>query len=424
MSRAELIERPPVELYEPSPPQFTFHQAREHYRRRWFVAGIQSGKTEAGALEAFLFATKFRPGGRGAIFGPDYPKALEARDRFNSVVPYEWRKWNGSERTWKIRAEGGKESTVYWRSMHDADAPRGLVLDWMWLDECAMYSEEGWNNLRPRVAVKRGHIWGTSTPRGRNWLWKQAQQRAEDEDFLVHCTSLDNPLFPRSEWDALQRRHGVDSSFFRQEYLGKFTAFVGQAIPQFDRTKQVGRFEWNRQWDLIRCWDFGWTAPTVALWVQIDPDENVYVIGEQLWTETDRDVVLATVRCRDIPKRAPQFEAIDPSGAMPRAAESGDKGWRYAMERQRWDVRWTRRIGETAGLNLIRRWAHQGKLLVDERCVHTIEALETAELDDNPEKDVLKNNQHPQADIIDALRYGFAQRFDEAPRITFSVVGR
>ena len=422
MSQTELIERPAIETYEPSPPQYKFHQAREDHRRRWFVAGIQSGKTEPGAVEAFMFATKYAPGGKGAIFGPDYPKALEARDRFNEVVPYEWRRWNGSERIWKIRAENGAESTVYWRSMHDPDAPRGLVLDWAWLDECAMYSEEGWNNLRRRVAVKQGHIWGTSTPRGRNWLWKQAVQKAEPDDLLVHCRSIDNPLFPLPEWEKLTARYGKDSPFFRQEYLGQFTAFVGQAILQFDRTKHVDRFEWKPDWTLIRCWDFGFSAPTVALWLQIDPDENVYVIGEQLWTETHRDVVLANVRCRDIPKAAPKYEAIDPSGASGRAPEAHDRGWRDAMERQGLDVRWTRHVGETRGLNLIRQWAQQGKLFVDERCPRTIEALEVAELDANPEKDRLKDNQHPHVDVIDALRYGFAMRFGRDPAPKFTVV--
>ena len=44
---------------------------------------------------------------------------------------------------------------------------------------------------------------------------------------------------------------------------------------------------------------------------------------------------------------------------------------------------------------------------MDERCTQTIEALEVAELDANPEKDRLKDNQHPHVDVIDALRYGF-----------------
>ena len=85
MIEATTEETPYVELYEPNDPQKKFHDARSTHRRRWFVAGIQGGKTEAGAFESFLFATRERPGGRGAIFGPDYPKAIEARDRFNAM---------------------------------------------------------------------------------------------------------------------------------------------------------------------------------------------------------------------------------------------------------------------------------------------------------------------------------------------------
>ncbi len=59
---------------------------------------------------------------------------------------------------------------------------------------------------------------------------------------------------------------------------------------------------------------------------------------------------------------------------------------------------------------------------MDERCTQTIEALEVAELDANPEKDRLKDNQHPHVDVIDALRYGFAMRFGRDPRPQISVV--
>lgn len=407
---------PGILTYNPHAVQKTFHAARTKHRRRWFVAGIQGGKTEAGAFEAALFAMRFRPGGKGAIFGPDYPKAIEARDRFNAMVPYEQRTWNGSERVWKVRAENGALSTVYWRSMHDPNAPRGLVLDWMWLDECAMYTAEGWNNLRTRVAVKRGHTWGSTTPVGRNWLWRQAVKDAEADDYLIHCRSIDNPMFPLSEWEALEQRHGAESPYFLQEHEAQFVAFVGQAIPQFSR-KQIGDYPYDPNLPLYKLWDFGfWPAPTVCTFMQRHPDDFVSLLGCKVWYQTERDEILSEDSIKDVPQRFADADYIDPSGKVG-ARASGDKGWLYAMKSQGRKVSFTRKVGEAEGLNLIRTHCKLDQIGIHgdgEGAEILIDAFETGELNKNIEEDKLAD-QHPQADVLDSVRYGFANLFGGGP---------
>lgn len=410
-----------IELYDPHPIQERFHKARKTHRRRWFCGGRQSGKTEAGAAEAFWMAVKAAPGGTGAIFAPDYPKAQVAEARFNHFVPHDMREWHGGKRRWLVDAEDGKQSVVHLRHA-DPDAPRGLVLDWAWLDEAAMFAEEFWNNLRACLAVKRGSLFATTTPKGRNWVWRQAVQDAEDHDLLVHCSSLDNPSFPPDEWDLIKARYGEESPFFRQEYLGLFEAFAGQAITQFNRTKHVRRADLNPRWKYYRCWDFGWRAGTVCLWLMVSPDEDVYVIGERYWKEQLRTAILADLTYRDagieVPIASVAADFIDPSGASSREPESGDPGWRRNLEDLGCTVKYNRKVTESAGMNLIREWANRGKLIVFPHCHMMINALETAELAGKDEVDRLKHDQHPQVDFIDALRYGFAGLFAwAAPRV-------
>ena len=249
-------------------------------------------------------------------------------------------------------------------------------------------------------------------------MWKQAVQRGEAADILIRCASIDNPAYPPEEWEAVKARYGEDSPFFKQEHLGSFVAFIGQAIPAFDRTKHVIAATYNPDWEIIRCWDFGWTAPTVAVWMQFTPDEDVILLGCKLWTETTRTRVLSELSMDGVPPLAPTVEAIDPAGASARAAESGDRGWRDAMEAKGMNVEWTRTVSETRRLILVRQWMGQGKLFVAKDgpgAHHLIEAFETGELDANPEKDRLKENQHPQADILDAVGYGFAYKFGKKP---------
>ena len=417
------IEAPPgftLEEFNPGyflySKQLAFIRARQSFTHRRFVGGRQSGKTDVGAAESVLFSVHFRPGGTGAIIGPDFPRAQEARDRFNSMCPYEWRSWNGSERRWTIQnPHGGSPTIIHWMSLSDPDSARGKVLDWAWLDECAMYSQEAMDNLRPALMVRNGHSWGTTTPKGMNWLEKETH---EPDVFFVHAESRENPAFPESEWEKAIKRHGYDSPFFKQEYRGLFQAFIGQAIPMFDRSRHANRelvSAFDQEALHVAGWDFGWTAPTVKIWFQIDTATETWTIrGCKLWTETERQVILAQSQFSAMNGTRPAWHAIDPSGAAGRAREAGDKGWQYDMERapRNWDVRTNRRVTETRRLNLVRQLVTEGRLQVDpdgEGCEHVIHAFETAELDANPEKDRLKENQHPQADIIDAIGYPIAE---------------
>lgn len=316
---------------------------------------------------------------------------------------------------------------IHWMSLSDPDAARGKVLDWAWLDECAMYSEEAMNNLRPAFAVREAHSWGTTTPKGMNWLEKETH---DDDVFFVHAESLDNPEFPAEEWEKAIKRHGFDSPFFKQEYRGLFQAFIGQAIPGFDRTKHADRDRipaTNHDALHVAGWDFGWTAPTVQIWYEVDTATERWIIrGCKIWTETHRQVILAESTFSAMNGSKPIWHAIDPSGAAGRAQEAGDKGWQHDMTiaPRRWDVRTNRRVSETRRLNLIRELIHGERLLVDpdgEGAEMVIHAFETGELDKNPEKDRLAENQHPQADILDAIGYPLAEAYGSVQQQTTKV---
>lgn len=410
MATATAISRCRLEgqdRYEPHPKQQSFHAARATHARRWFVGGRQSGKTEAGCAEAAWFACN-NTSSEGGIFAPSYPHAIVARQRFEAMVPPAWRTWNGQDRIWRLAPSG---SVVHLRSLSDPDAPRGLTLDWAWLDECAMYSEEAWQNLRPILAARNGRMWGTSTPRGRNWLWKQAVENPEaGVDFLTTSRSLDNPMFPLSEWEAVKARYGGDSPYFRQEYEGEFAAFKGQALPQFDRETHVRQSDWVSDWSHPRGWDFGFhPAPTVCVLGQYSPGmEHLSIMGCKLWYETHRSLVLSSADFPDCSVGQGGPDCIDPSGAYGRDKSSGDSGWAKAMEAKRMRVKYTRRVSERAGLDKLRSLLHQkDRFSIDprgENAEAVIQAFELAESDDHPDRDCLKD-QPGVTDIIDAIRY-------------------
>ncbi len=394
--------------YNPHPIQQQFHDAVQSHRRVALVTGRQLGKSTAGAVEAAIQTLFEQPGETGVICAPTYKHALVCRDLFNRFVPREMRSWNGQESRWQI----SNGSTVYLRSMTDEDSTRGLSGSWGWLDEAAMYSQKSYDNLRPAFAVADAKVWATTTPKGHNWLHREFVRSPQDGDILIQAASTASPYFPQAEYDRLAARYGEDSPWFRQEILGLFEAFVGQAFPAFDRTKHVEVCE-ETPWPMVAGWDVGWTAPTVIVWGQVSPDEQVVLRGCRKWTETERILILSEV-ARELP---PMSVHWIPTDATYGARQAGDPGWQTEMRAAPcgFETRSvsTSRVSETRRLQLQRQWIHQHRLVIARGCEGAellIDAFETAELDKKPEKDIL-SDMHPQTDIIDAVGQIFAGTF-------------
>jgi len=361
------------------------------------ICGRQWGKSIFGAAESALHALHDCPGENGLIVAPTYKHALTCRDYFNQMVPPEIREWNGGESRWKL-ANG---STVFLRSVSDPDSTRGLTLAWAWLDESAMFDVKAWDTMRPAFAVNEADTWQTTTARGLNWVHRDFKQRPMPNSTVIEGPSTDSPYFPQEEADRLAAQYGIDSPWYRQEILAKFEAFVGQAFPMFDRTKHVKPITHTGQLPFIGGWDFGWTAPTVFAWGQVLAGEKLILHGVRTWTETQRVVILA-----ECTKIATEYDGIDPSGTYG-AREVNDPGWRDDMEARHRNPIWTNRIRESQRLNIMRRMMNEGRLVISggaENRELLVAAFELAELDKNPEKDLLADI-HPHTDIVDAVGY-------------------
>ncbi|MCH7549805.1 MAG: hypothetical protein IH969_09770 [Candidatus Krumholzibacteriota bacterium] len=78
---------------------------------------------------------------------------------------------------------------------------------------------------RTRVSDTLGKIWGSTTPKGKNWAFEWFMRGLSDEKrheawASFAWKSCDNPYFPKSEWEDAKR--DLPEDFFLQEYCGKF----------------------------------------------------------------------------------------------------------------------------------------------------------------------------------------------------------
>lgn len=135
---------------------------------------------------------------------------------------------NRSERVAEL-ARGG------FLGIYSADSPDSILGEAFHLvviDEAARVPEELWTEaIQPTLADYGGKALLISTPKGRNWFWKE-WQRGRDGDPLVRAfqaPSSDNPN-PRIQAAADAARDRVSERTYRQEWLAEFIEDGGEVF--------------------------------------------------------------------------------------------------------------------------------------------------------------------------------------------------
>lgn len=134
-------------------------------------------------------------------------------------------------------------SKIYLRSADNPDALRGVSMDFLVLDECAMLEQRMWTEVcRPALADRQGGALLISTPRGGNWfkdLWQHAHHL---EDWSAYSyTTVEGGQVSADEVAQAQRE--MDERTFQQEFLASFVNYSGLVYynwkPEMIQTKTV-----------------------------------------------------------------------------------------------------------------------------------------------------------------------------------------
>jgi hypothetical protein len=118
------------------------------------------------------------------------------------------------------------------RSGDDPERLRGPNLGWFWLDEAAMMPEMVFDIMIGRLRLDPGRAWITTTPKGKNWVWKVFVKERREDYSLIRCTSRDNQFLPGYYLDSLDRKYS--GAFHQQEVEAEFIEWVDQpAYPSY-----------------------------------------------------------------------------------------------------------------------------------------------------------------------------------------------
>ena len=163
-------------------------------------------------------------------------------------------------------AEGGLESTTGKAAL---------------LDECGQddFRLESWEAIQRRLSLSQGRVFGGTTPYNLGWLKTEIfdRWRAGDPDIeVVQFKNLDNPRFPRAEYDRMKRV--LPDWKFRMFYDGEFTRPAGMIYSDYDETiHRIPPKHLPLHWPRYVGLDFG-AVNTAMVWIAEDPERHVYYL--------------------------------------------------------------------------------------------------------------------------------------------------
>lgn len=287
---------------------FSFHpgQARAWRSERRVVlmlAGSQGGKTVFGP--PWLWREIQRRGaGDYLVVAPSYKlmnlKALPSFTRLFETQLRLGRYHKGDKvfvvsRSGEQRLFGGRQDVETQIFFGHADEPESLeaaTAKAAWLDEPGQrrFKLESWEAVRRRLGRYEGRLLLTTTPYNLGWLklkvfdpFKRGQEaiaaastsveaeaiQHKQEIDVIHFDSLQNPVFPRAEWERARR--DLPAWKFNLFYRAVFTRPAGLIYDAFDADRHVvDPFPISGKWPRYLGVDFG-GVNTAAIWYAQEP---------------------------------------------------------------------------------------------------------------------------------------------------------
>ena len=302
--------------------------------RLLFVAGQGAGKTMAGLQRIILYVEAF-PGSTGVITEPiaahlDFPLMQSWREYLgwleNQPVDLGWVERGRHGPDWHIRFNNG--CIVLLRAAEAPERLIGFKAAWAWMDEAATTEggsqERAYFKLVGRLRQQGFPHWLgiTTTPSGRNWLWREfgepmgniAPGKCFRSRYAVFwARSQDNPYNEESYVEDMTDTYGFGTPMYRQYVLGEFVQMEGLVLPTFDPDTMIA--PWPKDELFLRKVagvDFGAQSPTTIIETSITRSRKVW--GREWLYQRECDDETFVRACRDAMNDGVTLFVCDPSG--------------------------------------------------------------------------------------------------------------
>jgi hypothetical protein len=410
----ELVEYPkderfiklPIQQYmellgiTPIASQVALINALNNPKYRFVVAALsrRQGKTYIANIIGQLVALV--PGTNVLIMSPNYSLSQISFDLQRNLIKHfdlEVARDNAKDKI--IELTNG--STIRMGSVNQVDSTVGRSYDLIIFDEAAL-GDGGMDAfnvaLRPTLDKPTSKCLFISTPRGRNNWFAEFYQRGFNDEYdnwiSLRATYHENPRISQKDIDEAKK--GMSKAEFEQEYLASFNTFQGQ-VWDFNYEECVANLEEldTSKMDVFAGLDVGYRDPTAFCVIGYDWDaETYYILDEYMeaekTTEQHAEVMQELISKWDI-------DAI--------YIDSAAQQMRFDLA-QNYDISTINATKSVLdGIASVATIVDNNKLIVDQKCEHTLMALDQYQW--NPNENLLteKPVHNMASHMSDALRY-------------------
>ena len=365
-----------------------------------FICGALSrrqGKTYIANIIGQL--TVLIPGSHVLLMSPNYSLSQISFDLQRNLIKHfdlEVIRDNAKDRLIEL----SNNSTIRMGSINQVDSVVGRSYDLSIFDEAALTDGRDAFNvaLRPTLDKDNSKALFISTPRGRNNWFAEFFYRGFNDEFpdwlSVKATYHENPRF--SEQDVLEAQKSMSTAEFAQEYLADFNTYEGQ-IWNFDYEKCVTNTDQFKPdgMDVFAGLDVGYKDPTAFIVIAYDWDkEEYFVLDEYIDAEKTTEYHASEIQ-QLIQKWDIDYIYID----------SAAQQTRYDFA-QNYDISTINaKKSVLDGIAHVANIVDNNKLLVSQKCEHTLECLDQYQWDPNPNLLREKPKHDRFSHMSDALRY-------------------
>jgi hypothetical protein len=384
---------------QPLPSQKAIINAINNPKYRFVCAAVsrRQGKTYIANIIGQLVSLV--PGSNILIMSPNYSLSQISFDLQRQLIKHfelEVKRDNAKDKV--IELDNG--STIRMGSVNQVDSCVGRSYDLIIFDEAALADGRDAFNvaLRPTLDKANSKAIFISTPRGRNNWFAEFFDRGFNDEFPEWCsiraTYKDNPRM--SESDIAEARKSMSEAEFKQEYEADFNTYEGQ-IWNFDHETCIinGESIDTTRFDVFAGLDVGYRDPTAFCVIAYDWDEQkYYVLDEYLDAEKTTEQHATEIR-RMVDKWDIDYIYIDAAAQQTR--------FDFA---QNYDISTINaKKSVLDGIAHVASIVDNSNLLVDQRCLETLSALDQYQWDPNPNLAREKPKHNRASHMADALRY-------------------
>ena len=365
-----------------------------------FVSGALSrrqGKTYIANIIGQL--TVLVPGSNVLLMSPNYSLSQISFDLQRNLIKHfdlEVVRDNAKDRVIEL----SNNSTIRMGSINQVDSVVGRSYDLIIFDEAALTDgREAFNvALRPTLDKDNSKALFISTPRGRNNWFADFFHRGFNDEFpewiSIKATYHENPRL--SEDDISEAKKSMSTAEFAQEYLADFNTYEGQ-IWNFDYEACVTNTDQFKPegMDIFAGLDVGYKDPTAFCVIAYDCDSELYYILDE-YIDSERTTEQHATEIRKlIDKWDIDYIYIDSAAQQTR--------FDFA---QNYDISTINaKKSVLDGIAHVANIVDNKKLLVSQKCEHTLECLDQYQWDPNPNLLREKPKHDRFSHMSDALRY-------------------